>query len=92
MIWYLCHKFLYYIRVICDWNVWKGFDRKTGHWMDFWTYKQDIWVQEASIRKHFPKQKPLTETMKRTDFLYCDPPEVILQSKINIIYVTPINF
>lgn len=42
-------------------------------------FSQDI--KEASIRKHFSKQKPLTETMQRTDFLYCDPPEVILQSK-----------
>ena len=39
-------------------------------------------IKEASIRKHFNKPKPLTETMKRTDFLYCDPPEVILSSKI----------
>ena len=43
-------------------------------------FSQDI--KEASIRKHFPKPKPLTETLKRRDFLYCDPPEVILQSKI----------
>ena len=38
-------------------------------------------IKETSIRKHYTKGKPLTETMKRTDFLYCDPPEVILQSK-----------
>lgn len=38
-------------------------------------------IKETSIRKHYDKPKPLTETMKRTDFLYCDPPEVILQSK-----------
>jgi site-specific DNA-adenine methylase len=38
-------------------------------------------IKETSIRKHYTKPKPLTETMKRTDFLYCDPPEVILQSK-----------
>jgi site-specific DNA-adenine methylase len=38
-------------------------------------------IKETSIRKHYTKAKPLTETMKRTDFLYCDPPEVILQSK-----------
>ena len=38
-------------------------------------------IKETSIRKHYTKEKPLTETMKRTDFLYCDPPEVILQSK-----------
>lgn len=42
-------------------------------------------IKEASIRKHFSKPKPLTETLKRTDFLYCDPPEVILQSKITQI-------
>ena len=41
-------------------------------------FSQDI--KEASIRKHFSKPKPLTETMKKTDFQYCDPPEVILQS------------
>ena len=48
-------------------------------------------IKETSIRKHYSKVKPLTETMKRTDFLYCDPPEVILQSKfknIKIIFVT----
>ena len=42
-------------------------------------------IKETSIRKHYTKPKPLTETMKRTDFLYCDPPEVILQSKFLII-------
>lgn len=39
-------------------------------------------IQEVSIRKHFHKEKPMTETLARTDFLYCDPPEVILQSKL----------
>ena len=39
-------------------------------------------IKETSIRKHYDKPKILTETMKRTDFLYCDPPEVILQSKL----------
>ena len=48
-------------------------------------FSQDI--KEASIRKHFSKPKPVTETMKRTDFLYCDPPEVILQSD-HIPYIT----
>jgi hypothetical protein len=38
--------------------------------------------KESSIRKHFTKPKPFTQTMQRTDFLYCEPPEVILQSKI----------
>jgi site-specific DNA-adenine methylase len=37
-------------------------------------------LKEASILKHFSKPKPPTQTMMRTDFLYCDPPEVILQS------------
>lgn len=39
-------------------------------------------IKEASIRKHFSKPMPMTETLKRRDYLYCDPPEVILQSKI----------
>jgi site-specific DNA-adenine methylase len=38
-------------------------------------------IKEVSIRKHFDKPKPITETMKRKDFIYCEPPEVILQSK-----------
>ena len=38
-------------------------------------------IKETSIRKHFDKPKPITDTMKRKDFLYCEPPEVILQSK-----------
>ena len=45
-------------------------------------------IKETSIRKHYSKGKPMTETMKRTDFLYCDPPEVILQSKFQkIIFI-----
>lgn len=39
-------------------------------------------IKEQSIMKHFTKPPPMTETMKRTDFLMCDPPEVILQSII----------
>ena len=42
-------------------------------------------IKETSIRKHFSKPKPNTESMKEKDFLYCDPPEVILQSKPNNI-------
>ena len=38
--------------------------------------------KKAILDNEFDKAKPLTETMKRTDFLYCDPPEVILQSKL----------
>ena len=53
-------------------------------------FSQDI--KEASIRKHFSKPKPLTETMKRTDFLYCDPPEVILQNvEKNKMYEVPVK-
>jgi hypothetical protein len=36
-------------------------------------------IKEVSIRKNFPKQKPQVQEYK--NFLYCDPPEVILQSK-----------
>ena len=49
-------------------------------------------IKETSIRKHFDKPKPITESMKKKDFLYCEPPEVILQSKfiifIIIIFIT----
>ena len=38
-------------------------------------------IKETSILKHFDKPKPDTETLKRKDFLFCEPPEVILQSK-----------
>ena len=31
--------------------------------------------------KHFDKEKPMTKTLARKDFLFCEPPEVILQSK-----------
>ena len=44
-------------------------------------------IKETSIRKHFDKPKPITETMKRKDFLYCEPPEVILQSKLKIYII-----
>ena len=42
-------------------------------------------IKEASIRKHFTKPKPMTQSLQRKDFLYCDPPEVILQSN-HLIY------
>ena len=42
-------------------------------------------IKEISVRKHFDKEKPLTKTLQRKDFLFCEPPEVILQSKI--IYI-----
>ena len=42
-------------------------------------------IKETSILKHFPKEKPLTKTLARKDFLFCDPPEVIIQSKQNNI-------
>ena len=38
-------------------------------------------VKEVSILRHYEKEKPLTKTLSRKDFLYCDPPEVIIQSK-----------
>ncbi len=37
-------------------------------------------IKEVSIRKKFP-DKPIPE-LEHKIFLYCDPPEVILQSKI----------
>ena len=39
-------------------------------------------LKETSIHKHYDKKKPLTKTLMRKDFLYCDPPEVIIQSKL----------
>ena len=38
-------------------------------------------IKETSIHKHYDKEKPLTKTLTRKDFLFCDPPEVIIQSK-----------
>ena len=38
-------------------------------------------VKETSILRNYEKEKPLTKTLSRKDFLYCDPPEVIIQSK-----------
>ena len=41
-------------------------------------------IKEVSIRKHFEPPKPISETLNSPNFLYCDPPEVILQSKSKI--------
>jgi site-specific DNA-adenine methylase len=38
-------------------------------------------IKETSILRHYDKEKPLTKTLTRKDFLFCDPPEVIIQSK-----------
>jgi site-specific DNA-adenine methylase len=38
-------------------------------------------IKETSILRHYDKEKPLTKTLARKDFLFCDPPEVIIQSK-----------
>ena len=38
-------------------------------------------IKETAIQKHYEKEKPLTTTLTRKDFLFCDPPEVIIQSK-----------
>ena len=43
-------------------------------------------IKETSIRKHYEKHKPISESMKKKDFLYCEPPEVILQSK-SLIFI-----
>lgn len=37
-------------------------------------------IKEQSILKRFPKENPLAV---EKNFLYCDPPEVILQSNFN---------
>ena len=39
-------------------------------------------IKETAIQKHYEKEKPLTTTLTRKDFLFCDPPEVIIQSKL----------
>ena len=38
-------------------------------------------IKETSIRKHFEPPKPFSETMNSQNYLYSDPPEIILQSK-----------
>ena len=43
-------------------------------------------IKETPILKHFDKPKPFSKTTKKKDYLYCEPPEVILQSKL-IIFI-----
>ena len=43
-------------------------------------------IKETSIRKHFDKPKPISKSTKKKDYLYCEPPEVILQSKFFYFY------
>ena len=38
-------------------------------------------IKEVPINKHFESPKPLSETLNSPNILYCNPPEVILQSK-----------
>ena len=38
-------------------------------------------IKEKSILRHYSKEKPLTKTLSRKDFLFCEPSEVIIQSK-----------
>ena len=38
-------------------------------------------IKEVSIRKHFEPPKKISDTLNSPNYLYCDPPEVILQSK-----------
>ena len=39
-------------------------------------------IKEKSIRRHFSKEKVMTKTLSRKDFLFCEPSEVIIQSKL----------
>ena len=39
-------------------------------------------MKEISIHRHYSKEKVLTKTLARTDFLFCEPSEVIIQSKL----------
>ena len=39
-------------------------------------------IKEKSIYRHYSKEKVLTKTLARTDFLFCEPSEVIIQSKL----------
>ena len=48
-------------------------------------------IKETSIRKHYEKQKPISDSMKKKVFLYCEPPEVILQSKFFIFILITEN-
>ena len=46
-------------------------------------------IKEVPILKHFDSPKPFSQNFNSEQFLFCDPPEVILQSKqINIIRVS----
>ena len=38
-------------------------------------------IKEKSILKHYDKEKPMSKTLTRKDYLFCEPPEVIIQSK-----------
>ena len=38
-------------------------------------------IKEVPIRRNFEPPKPFSETLNSPNFLYSDPPEVILQSK-----------
>jgi hypothetical protein len=43
-------------------------------------------IKEVPILKHFEPPKSFSHNLNPEQFIYCDPPEVILQSKqINII-------
>ena len=38
-------------------------------------------IKEKAILKHYDKEKPMSKTLTRKDYLFCEPPEVIIQSK-----------
>ena len=39
-------------------------------------------LKETSIYRHYSKEKVMTKTLSRKDFLFCEPSEVIIQSKL----------
>ena len=39
-------------------------------------------MKEISIHRHYSKEKTMTKTLSRKDFLFCEPSEVIIQSKL----------
>ena len=39
-------------------------------------------IKETSIHRHYSKEKVMTKTLSRKDFLFCEPSEVIIQSKL----------
>ena len=49
-------------------------------------------IKEKSILKHYDKEKPMSKTLTRKDYLFCEPPEVIIQSKLSIKYITVIIY